>query len=156
MIPAFSKLPGLFGREHGATPLAPLLTPALNMLFRPEQENGFSREDNVFVPLMYRQEEMDHRLDGLQFPVLNREGHPLVTARAAGDNLAILIKCCEHSQSVPNAVCPPALFANSDFKRRGHSAEGRHSPNLAALAPCNHGMRFAEAKQRRVHFSKRF
>src|SRR6185436_728175 len=50
-IPLRRQLPALLQAQHSSPRTLPLAAPAVDMLFRPEQEHGLSGENNVLVPI---------------------------------------------------------------------------------------------------------
>jgi hypothetical protein len=68
-IPFLRQSPYLFEAQNGSARLIPLVAPAVNMLYRPEQEHGFSGEDNILVPLAGRNGKMADALARQQVTV---------------------------------------------------------------------------------------
>jgi hypothetical protein len=50
-VPFLRQIPTLRQAQRSATRTAPLFAPAIDVLFRPEQEHGFSGKDYVLVPV---------------------------------------------------------------------------------------------------------
>lgn len=85
-MPLLSESPAL-GQGEGATSgTIPLLTPAIDVLFRPEQEHGFSGEHDIVIPVTRWNGDVDHTLSVPQRTALYAHRHgKIATATSAVD-----------------------------------------------------------------------
>lgn len=60
VIPLLCQLPGLIQGQHLATWPRHALAPGIHLIFRPEEQYSRSGEDEIVVPLMKWQREVDH------------------------------------------------------------------------------------------------
>jgi hypothetical protein len=110
-----------------------LRAPAIDVLFRPEQEHGFSGEDNVFVPMPRRHGNVDDSLRPQQPACLHAKRYFVIAAAAGSVNPRILVQHGGNSQGIPDAVAVPSPLAGSDGKGRGHSRKWSGSPKFSGF-----------------------
>ena len=68
-----------------------MLAPAVNMLFRPEQEHGASGENYIPVPMAGRNREVKNPLGRKKFAAADLDRHVEVAAATCRSDLHILI-----------------------------------------------------------------
>ena len=68
-VPELGELPSLGERKGSASWPFPLLAPAINVLFRPEQKHGASGEGDILVPFAGRYGDVDDPASGDEFPL---------------------------------------------------------------------------------------
>ena len=71
-IPQFCQFPALLHSKNPASGSFPLLAPALDMLFRPEQQHGTSGKDDVVVPMPGGHRNMDDSFILVESTVFDR------------------------------------------------------------------------------------
>src|ERR1051326_59075 len=112
--------------------LMPLLTPAVYVFFRPEEQNSFSGKDNIAPPVFRRDGEMHHAVPE-QLPITNLQSHCLVAASTGCYHLRILLQHGRNAQCVPDAVSPPALCSYPNAERCWNSRKWFCHQNFPAL-----------------------
>jgi len=116
----------LLQREGSASWATPLAAPVVDMLFRPEQEHGTSREDDVLIPVAGGHRDMDHAFLLQKPSIFYGQWHLEVAAGATCVDSGIFVQHGGDAKRVPDAVAPPGALANADGKR------GRDRQNGAA------------------------
>jgi len=132
-VPFLSQSPSLTQRQRSSAWTVPLRAPAIDMLFRPEQEHGPSGEDDVVVPMPRRHGNVDHSLRREQPAFLHPENHLVIAAAAGSVNARVLVQHCRNSQGIPDAVAIPGPLAGSNRKGGGHGREWSGAPEFSIL-----------------------
>jgi hypothetical protein len=101
------------------------------MLFRPEQEHGFSGKHNIVVPMARWNSDVDESLGADQFSFDNLQDHLVITAAAGGVDARILAQHCRNTERIPDAVAPPLALANAHGKGGRDGREWRRTPELS-------------------------
>jgi hypothetical protein len=104
--------------------VVPLRAPAIDVLFRPEQEHGFSGEDDVFVPMARGHSKVDGSLWPEQSALLYPEDHLVVAAAAGGVNARVLLQHGRDSQGIPVQLAYQALLPALTGKAVGTAENG--------------------------------
>jgi hypothetical protein len=97
----------LFEAQNGSARLIPLVAPAVNMLYRPEQEHGFSGEDNILVPLAGRNGKMADALARQQVTVPYIQHHFEIATSTRSIDASVIMQHRSNTKRVPNAVAIP-------------------------------------------------
>jgi hypothetical protein len=108
------------------------------VIFRPEDEHGFSIENDVIPPPSGRKREMNHaRRSGCHLAFANLDGHAFATASAGRKHTPVALQHGNYSQRVPDTVSVPASgaagCAGFHYEWRGNSRQRvRHEDFTAA------------------------
>jgi hypothetical protein len=140
----------LLQREGSTSWAAPLAAPVVHMLFRPEQEHGTSREDDVLIPVAGGHRDMDHAFLLQKPSILYGKWHLEVTAGATCVDGRIFVQHGGDAERVPDAVAPPGAFANAHRKRGRDRRERCGAPELAIVLQ-HEGVALAKTDERFAH-----
>ena len=132
-VPELSKLPSLGERKGSASWPLPLLAPAINVLFRPEQKHGPSGEGDILVPFAGWYGDVDDPLSGDEFAFTDLDGHGEIAAPAGRVDAGIFAEHRGDAECVPDAVTKLGAVADCHGKRSGDGGEGCDAPEFAAL-----------------------
>jgi hypothetical protein len=124
------------------------------MLFRPEQEHGFSGEDDVVVPMSCWHGYVNDSLRPKQPAFPHAEDHLVIAAAAGGINLRVPVQHGRDSEGIPDAVAIPGSLAGSNCKDRGHSRKWSGSPEFSSLLQ-DESMGLRQALKRGSDFTHR-
>ena len=121
-------------QRQGSTARAvPLNAPAVDVLFRPEQQHGLSGKDYVLIPLTRRHGKVDDSLRPEQPAFLHVEDNFVIATSAGGINSRVLVQHGRDSQGIPDAVAIPGPLAGSDRKGCGHGRKRSGSPEFSSI-----------------------
>ena len=131
LVPLACQRPADCGRKGSAPRQAPTAAPAVNVLFRPEEEHGLSIKDNVVPPAACRESEVDDAVAG-KHAVAHRQRHGVAAAAAGGEHASVGVERREDAERVPDAVAKPAAAEGLGDEWRGHGGEGVGHQHFAA------------------------
>src|SRR5579864_5145696 len=116
-VPELGEFPSLReGQRSPAWPL-PLPAPAIDVLFRPEQEHGASGKCDVLIPFAGGYGDMDDAARGKQFARTNLDRHGEIAAAAGSLDAGILAEHGGIAERVPDAIAEPETLADGYGKR---------------------------------------
>src|SRR6201987_2278969 len=115
-VPELSKLPSLGERKGSASWPLPLLAPAINVPFRPEQKHGPSGEGDILVPFAGRDSDVDDPASGDEFAFTDLDGHGEIAAPAGRVDAGIFAEHRGNTECIPDAVTKPGAVADCHGK----------------------------------------
>src|SRR4029077_16150001 len=124
----------------------PLLAPAINVLFRPEQEHCSSGEHNVPVPMARGNGDVNGSFASAKLAAADLNWHIKIATTARRTDLRILIQAGGNAKRIPYAIPEPRLLPPLDRAAR-RNAENRCSPPQLTVLLCHEGMALAQARQ---------
>jgi ankyrin repeat protein len=98
------------------------VTPAVYLVFRPEEKHGLSIEDNVVPPAARWKREVNDAV-AAHYSIAHLQGQGVAASGEGGEHTSIGMECCEDTQRVPDAVAEPSPVADLCDERRRHSGE---------------------------------
>ena len=131
LIPLAGQGPAGGRRKSGAAREIPTAAPAVNVLFRPEEEHGLSIKDDVVPPSARGESKVDDAIASRQ-AVANRQGHGVTAATAGGEHASVGVERRENAERVPDAVAKPTAATGFGDEWCGHGGEGVGHEHFAA------------------------
>lgn len=142
-VPFFGQAPALEQAQGASARAIPLSAPAIYMLFRPEQEHGLSGKDNIVVPMARGDGNVNESFGAGEFSTCHVHNHFQIAATAGGIDAGIFVQHSGNAEGIPDAVCPPAVFANLHRKSCGHGRKWSSAPKLSVFLE-DESMRLAQ------------
>ena len=102
--PGAGQPPGLFERQHRTRRQSPLRAPSIDVLFSPEEQHRFSREDDVVPPPGRGYGEVDDVVALRRTIGMNVERHRVAAAGTGGADAAGDSHHHRHAECIPRAV----------------------------------------------------
>ena len=144
-VPAGRQAPALRQSQRGTARDFPVAAPAIDVLFRPEEEHRFSGENEIFVPAPCGNGEVNNAASFRDAAAFNTQGDGGIATGAGSGNDSVAAKHSRDAQSVPDATAPPGVFAGTDMKRSRYGPKGRGTKNLGGAFLQNDDVSVGEA-----------
>ena len=120
----------------------------MQIRFRPEETDGRSGVDHVFVPLLEGHQDVDHGGGCHQFALVNLEMKWRTALRTSGvDGAFLRLDRGDHTKGIPGAVGPVAFAVNFGHKGRRHSRKGVGNANIGGAGVEEEGVDRVQGKE---------
>ena len=125
MVPELGECPEEVRRQQLALGDGLLGLPGVKSGFRPEETDGGSGIDHVFIPLVKGHQDMNQGGGFHHLALVNLEsegGAVLCTSRV--DRAVLRLQCGDHAKRIPSAIGPVAFAVDRRHKGRRHGGKG--------------------------------
>lgn len=120
----------------------------MQIRFRPEETDGRSGVDHVFIPLLKGHQDVDHGGGFHHFALVNLESKGRTALRTGRVDRAFLcLERRDHAEGIPSAVGPIAFAVNFGHKRGRHGGKGVGNANVGGTGVEKEGMDLMQGKQ---------
>jgi hypothetical protein len=150
-VPGFGKSQTLRKGKGRAARKFPSATPAGDVIFRPEEEHGLSRKDNVFVPARGRDSEVYNASCSEKMAFSDGQLHSGIAAGTCGGDESVATEHCGNGESIPDATGPPGVIAGLHVERGGNGPEGSGAENFRSAFLEHQDVQAREALQSGAH-----
>ena len=147
-VPSLGKLPALLRGHGGTARQLPRSAPAVDVLFRPEDEHRRSGERDVVPPLGGRHAEVDDALASSQLTVSDIEDYLLIAVAAPSGDGGVGVKRRRDAERIPNADAPIRATEGANPEVGGDGAEWVRRPNVCCPRRQDKGVPGGEALYR--------
>jgi len=131
MIPELGERPEEVRRQQLALGDGLLGLPGVKSGFRPEETDGGSGIDHVFIPLVKGHQDMNQGGGFHHLALVNLESEGGAVLRTGGVDRAFRrLQCGDHAKRIPSAIGPVAFAVNFGYKGRRHSRKGVGNANI--------------------------
>ena len=148
MIPQLGERPEEVRRQQLALGDGLLGLPGVKSGFRPEETDGGSGIDHVFIPLVKGHQDMNQGGGFHHLALVNLESEGGAVLRTGGVDRAFLrLQRGDHTKGIPGAVGPVAFAVNFGHKGRRHSRKGVGNANISGAGVEEEGVDLVQGKE---------
>lgn len=148
MIPQLRERPKQLWRQGFTLRRWLCALPSVQIRFRPEETDGRSGVDHVFIPLLKGHQDVNHGGSVNHFTLVNLEMKWRTALHTSGvDGAFLRLERGDHAEGIPGAIGPVAFPVDINDKGRRHSRKGVGNANVGGAEVEEEGVDLMQGKE---------